>query len=77
MLILVTALAQPFAAISVTEISGSNQVSNCQIDCSFVCCLSDIFLVFFLEKSGLAHGDRWIDWTTLGRYLIWNTQHCE
>jgi hypothetical protein len=43
MLIRVTALAQPFAAISVMDISGSNQVSNCQIDCSFVCCLLDLF----------------------------------
>ncbi len=70
MLIRVTALAQPFAAISVMDISGGNQVSNCQIDCSFVCCLSDLFWVFFLEKSGLAHGDRWIDRTIVGR-IIW------
>ncbi len=65
MLIRVTALDQPFAAISVTDISDCNQVSN--INCSIVYCLADLFLVFFFENSGLALWDRWIGWmTTVG-----------
>jgi len=42
----VIALDQPFATISVTDLSGCNQVSNSNIDCSFVCCL---FLSILLE----------------------------
>ena len=85
------ALDQPFAAISVVDLSGCNQVSNSNIDCSFVCCLADLFLVFFLDKSGLAHGDGFIDrmtrpwavgglneWIGMGRGSgIWSgDKHC-
>lgn len=66
-----TALDQPFAAIGVTDLYGCNQVGNSNIDCTFVYCLADFFGVFSLDKSGLAHGDGWIDqMTTMGRMNV-------
>jgi len=48
----VTALNQPFAAISTTDLSGCNQVSISNIDCSFVAAWR-IFLSVLL-------GENWI-----------------
>ena len=61
MLVQLVALCQSLAAVGVTYVDGCNQVSNRHINCSFDCNFANLFLVFFVKKSGLAHGDQRMD----------------
>jgi hypothetical protein len=64
----VTALLdQPFAPSSMADISAATRSEISTLIAELFAAWHICFLVFFLEEFGLAHGDRWIDWMTMGR----------